>query len=35
MPGDLAVKWYFSGLVQAVLLGLATALVYKPRTAVT
>ena len=35
MPGDLAVKWYFSGLAQAVLLGIATALVYKPRTAVT
>ena len=35
MPGDLAVKWYVSGLVQAVLLGIATALVYKPRTAVT
>src|SRR5882672_3427577 len=31
MPGDLAVKWYFSGLAQAVLLGIATALVYKPR----
>jgi hypothetical protein len=30
MPGDLAVKWFFSGLAQAVLLGIATALVYKP-----
>ena len=31
MPGDLAVKWFISGLAQAVLLGIATALVYKPR----
>jgi hypothetical protein len=35
MPGDLAVKWYFSGLGQAVLIGIATALVYKPRAATT
>ena len=35
MPGDLAVKWFFSGLAQAVLLGIATALVYKPRAAAT
>lgn len=33
MPGDLALKWYFSGLVQAVLIGIATALIYKPRAA--
>jgi ATP/ADP translocase len=31
MPGDLAVKWYFSGLVQATLLGIAVALIYRPR----
>lgn len=33
MPGDLAAKWYFSGLAQAVLLGIVLALVYKPRSA--
>jgi hypothetical protein len=33
MPGDLAVKWYFSGLAQAVLIGMAVALIYKPRAA--
>jgi hypothetical protein len=33
MPGDLAVKWYFSGLVQAVLIGIVAALIYKPRAA--
>jgi hypothetical protein len=32
MPGDLAVKWFFSGLVQAVLIGITTALVYRPRS---
>jgi hypothetical protein len=31
MPADLAVKWYFSGLAQAVLLGIVAALLYKPR----
>lgn len=30
MPVDLAVKWFFSGLAQALLLGIVTALVYKP-----
>ena len=30
MPGDLAVKWFFSALAQAVLLGIVTSLVYKP-----
>jgi hypothetical protein len=29
-PGELAVKWFFSGLAQVVLLALVTALVYKP-----
>jgi hypothetical protein len=33
MPGDLAVKWYFSGLAQAVLIGIVAAFVYKPRAA--
>lgn len=32
MPGELAVKWFFSGLVQAVLIGITTALIYKPKT---
>ena len=31
IPGDLAVKWYFSGLGQAILLGIAVSLVYRPR----
>jgi tryptophan-rich sensory protein len=30
MPGELAVKWFVGGLVQAVLLGIVTSLVYKP-----
>jgi hypothetical protein len=30
MPAELAVKWFFSGLAQAVLLGIVTSLVYKP-----
>jgi hypothetical protein len=30
MPGELAVKWFCSGLAQAILLGIVTALVYKP-----
>lgn len=30
MPGELAAKWFFSGLVQAVLLAVVTALIYKP-----
>jgi hypothetical protein len=29
IPGSLAAKWFFSGLVQAVLLGIVTALIYK------
>ena len=32
MPGELAVKWFFSGMVQAILLGIVTALIYKPAT---
>lgn len=31
MPGALATKWYFSGLAQAILLGIVVALIYKPR----
>jgi hypothetical protein len=30
MPGSLAMKWFFAGLVQAILLGIITALIYKP-----
>ena len=33
MPGDLAAKWFFSGLAQAVLVGIVAALLYKPRAA--
>ena len=29
MPGELAAKWFFAGLAQAVLLGVITALIYK------
>jgi hypothetical protein len=34
IPADLAVKWYVSGLAQAILLGIATALIYRPRVIV-
>src|SRR5688572_11847754 len=30
VPAELAIKWFFAGLVQAVLLGIVTSLVYKP-----
>jgi hypothetical protein len=30
MPGDLAIKWFFGGIAQAVTLGIVTSLVYKP-----
>ena len=30
LPGDLAVKWFIGGLVQAMLLGLVTSFAYKP-----
>jgi hypothetical protein len=30
IPAELAVKWFIGGLVQAVLLGIVTSLVYKP-----
>lgn len=33
IPGELAIKWLIGGLVQAVLLGIVTSLVYKPAPA--
>jgi hypothetical protein len=33
LPGTLALKWFFSGLVQAILLGIVTAMIYKPEGA--
>ena len=30
VPAELAIKWFVAGLVQAVLLGIVTSLVYKP-----
>jgi hypothetical protein len=35
MPGALAAKWFFSGVVQAVLLAVITALIYKPALPLT
>ena len=35
MPCALAAKWYFSGLAQAILLGIAVALIYRPRATST
>jgi len=32
MPGLLALKWFIAGLVQAVLLGMLAAAIYKPRS---
>lgn len=34
LPGDLAVKWFVSGIIQSVLLGIVTSLVYKPAVSV-
>lgn len=31
MPGELAAKWFFAGTIQAMLLGLVVALIYRPR----
>ncbi|MEY2541359.1 MAG: hypothetical protein QOI22_961 [Verrucomicrobiota bacterium] len=31
MPGSIAAKWFFAGIVQCILLGLATFFVYKPK----
>jgi hypothetical protein len=30
MPGSIAAKWFFAGIVQAILLGIVTFFVYKP-----
>lgn len=30
MPGSIAAKWFFAGIVQCIILGLATYYVYKP-----
>jgi hypothetical protein len=30
LPGAIATKWFFAGLVQSILLGIITALIYKP-----
>jgi len=35
LPAELAIKWFFAGLVQAVLLGIVTSLVYKPASPAT
>ncbi len=34
LPAELAIKWFIAGLVQAVLLGIVTSLVYKPASSV-
>ena len=34
LPAELAMKWFFAGLVQAVVLGIVTSLIYKPAPAV-
>lgn len=33
LPAELAMKWFFAGLVQAVVLGIVTSLIYKPAPA--
>jgi len=30
MPGSIAAKWFFAGIVQTILLGLVTSWIYKP-----
>lgn len=35
IPGEIALKWFAAGLVQAVLLGVVTFFVYKPKSAPT
>ena len=35
MPAELAVKWFSGGLVQAIVLGIVTSLVYKPAVSST
>lgn len=34
LPAELAIKWFLAGLVQAVVLGIVTFLVYKPAPSV-
>ena len=33
LPGDIAAKWFLSGVLQAMLLGILVAAIYKPRPA--
>ena len=33
VPGALAAKWFVGGVAQSVLLGIVTALIYKPKGA--
>src|SRR5205809_216192 len=33
MPGSIAAKWFFAGILQTILLGLVTFFVYKPKSA--
>jgi len=33
VPGALAAKWFLAGVAEGVLLGIATALIYKPKVA--
>ena len=35
MPGAIAAKWFFAGIVQCVVLGIVTFYVYKPAASVT
>ena len=35
MPGSIACKWFFAGIAQAILLGIVTFYVYKPKAAGT
>lgn len=34
MPGSIACKWFFAGIAQAIILGIVTFYVYKPKPAV-
>ena len=33
MPGSIACKWFFAGIAQAIILGIVTFYVYKPKAA--
>jgi hypothetical protein len=35
MPPSIAVKWFWAGLVQCILLGLVTFFIYKPKQSAT